>query len=129
VHGQPGVDDGVDEDDVAPVDLDVEVLQEADAVVVRLAVAGELDEVERVVDRDAARQVADERDARLQRPDEERLVPGVVPRELGADLADARGDLVRVEEDLADPFVSRRERRQDAFRSPKRAASRSKSRS
>jgi hypothetical protein len=128
VHRQAGVDDGVDEDDVAADDVGVQILQEPDRVRV-LAVVGQLDEVERVVDRDSAREVADERDAGLQRADEQRLVAGIVARELGADLADTRTDLLGVEEDLADPLVSSGQSRQDAFRSPKRAASRSKSRS
>lgn len=129
VHRQPGVDDRVAEHDVAPLDLGVQVLEEANPVARVLAVAGELDEVERVVDRERARQVADERDARLQRPDEERLAAGVVARELGAELADARADLVGVEEDLADALVQNVVDAQDAFARPKRAASRSKSRS
>jgi len=36
-------------------------------------------------------------------------------RQLGAELEDARRDLVGIEEDLPDPFV---ERAQDAFDSP-----------
>jgi hypothetical protein len=128
VHGQPGVDDGVAEDDVAARDLRVEVLQEADALA-GLAVARQLDEVEIVVDRDGPRQVADERDARLQRADEQWFAPAVVAGELAAELADAPADLVGVEEDLADAFVVVGQNRQDAFWSPNRAASRSKSRS
>jgi hypothetical protein len=128
VHRQPGVDDGVDEDDVPALDLRVEVLEEADPLVV-LAVARQLDEVERVEDRRPTRQVADERDARLQRADEQRLLAGIVARELGAELTDAGADLVGVEEDLPDSLVACRQGAQDAFSSPKRAARRSKSRS
>ena len=128
MHRQPGVDDGVDEEDVAALDLGVEVLEEADAVVV-LAVAGELDEVERVMDRDRAREVADERDAGLQRADEQRLARRVVPRDLRADLAHAGADLDGVEEHLTDAVVVCRGCAQDAFWSPNRAASRMKSRS
>jgi hypothetical protein len=128
VHGQAGVDDGVDEHDVAPVDLRVEVLEEPDPFVAA-AVPGELDEVEAVVDLNRARQVADERDAGLERADEQRLLTGVVAGDLGADLADASRDLRGVEEYLADALVVCRQAAQDAFRSPKRAASRSKSRS
>jgi hypothetical protein len=128
MHGQAGVDDGVDEEDVAARDLRVEILEEADSVVV-LAVAGQLDEVERVVDLDGAREVADERDARLEGTDEQRFATRVVAGDLGAELADASRDLVGVEEDLADALVSFRGDRQDAFARPKRRASRSKSRS
>jgi hypothetical protein len=81
-----------------------------------------------VVDRNRAREVADERDARFQRADEHRLAPVVVARDLGAELADAGADLVAVEEDLADSLVERADA-QDAFRNPYRVASRSKSRS
>ena len=103
---------------MAAVDLGVEVLQEPDLVVaagVGEPVAGELDEVEVVRDGDRARQVGDERDARLQRPDQERLAASEVARDLLAQLAYARVDLVGVEVDLADPFV---ESRQEAFFRP-----------
>ena len=128
VHREPGVDDRVDEEHVAALDFRVEILQEADAVVV-LAVSGELDEVERVVNRGRAREVADERDARLQRPHEQRLAARVLLRDLGTDLAHAGADLLRVEEHLADAVVVCRGPAQDAFWSPNRAASRMKSRS
>jgi len=90
-------------------------------------VAGELDEVERVVDRQRPGEVGDEGDARLQRADQQRLLAGVVARDLQAELGDARADLLGVEEDLSDAVVQ--EYGQDAFRSPYRAASLSKSRS
>jgi hypothetical protein len=77
------------------------------------------------VDRHSPREVDDERDARLQRADQQRLVAVVVARDLGSELADARGNLVGVEVDLADPGIER----QLARRSPYRAAMRSKSRS
>jgi hypothetical protein len=131
VHRQPGVDHLVDEDDVAAVDLVVEVLEEPDAVVtaVALPVTRQLDEVERVQDRERARQVADEGDRRLQRADEQRLEPVVVACDLRPDLADPRGELTGAEEDVADARVVDAGLAQDAFWSPKRAASRSKSRS
>jgi hypothetical protein len=128
VHRHPGVDHGVHQHDVPAGDLRVEVLQEADSLVV-LAVARELDEVEVVVDRDGPRQVADERQARLQRADEQRLPAGVVAGQLGAELADAAAELVRIEEDLADALVALDQRAQEAFCSPYRTARRSKSRS
>ena len=59
----------------------------------RAAVAGELDEVERVEDRDRAREVGDEDEARLQRRHEDRLAAGVVAGDLGAELPNARGKL------------------------------------
>ena len=113
---------------MAPVDLAVEVLEEPDPVA-SLAVAGELDEVECVVRVDAAGEVADEGDARLQRADEQRLAARVVAGQLGAELADAAANLVGVEVDLADALVELDQGAQEAFRSPYRAARRSKSRS
>jgi hypothetical protein len=133
VHRQPRVDHGVHEQDVPVRDLGVEVLQEPDALVA-FAVPGELQEVKRMQGVDGSRQVADEGDARFERPDQQRLPARVVLLDRGADLANPRPDLLRVEEDLADPVVgferrSRGQNAQDAFCSPNRAASRSKSRS
>jgi len=128
VHRHPGVDHGVQEDDVAALDLRVEVLEEANALFVD-PVAGELDEIEVVVDRDRARQVADERDARFQTTDEQRLPAGVVAGQLSAELPNARADLVSIEKDVADALVELDQCAQEAFRNPYRVASRSKSRS
>jgi hypothetical protein len=128
VHRHPGVDHGIDEHDRAAGDLRVEVLEKPDAVAA-FPVAGQLDEVERVVAAEPLREVADERDARLQRPDEERLVALVVAGELRGELADPPADLVGVEEDFADALVELDQWAQEAFRSPYRAARRSKSRS
>jgi hypothetical protein len=58
-----------------------------------------------VYDRQRARQVGEEDEARLQRPDEQRLAPVEVARDLGAELLDARRDLARGEVDLADARV------------------------
>jgi hypothetical protein len=55
VHRQARVDNLLDEHDVAPLDVGVEVLEEANLVVAAGlggSVARELDEVERVQDRD-----------------------------------------------------------------------------
>lgn len=117
MHRQAGVDDGVDEQDVTALDLGVQVLEEPDAVVA-LAVAGELDEVEMVVDPGCAGEVADERDARLERSDQERLAVAVVAGDLRADLTDPSVNLAGLEKDLADSLVELGQRAQDAFRSP-----------
>jgi hypothetical protein len=82
------------------------------------AVAGELDEVERVGDRQRPREVDDERDAGLQGADEERLAVGVVARDLGAELVDAGAELGSVQVDLADALVAWGTGGQLAFRSP-----------
>src|SRR5437588_858966 len=82
---QPGIDDLVDDEDVAAGDLHVEVLDEADPVVAahgRRAVSRELDEIEGVMNRHRAGEVDDERDAGLERPDEQRLAVAVVAGDL-----------------------------------------------
>jgi hypothetical protein len=117
VHRHTGVDHRVDEDHVAALDLRVEILQEPDALLV-YAVARELDEVEVVVDRDGARQVADERDARLQRADEQRFLSCVVAGQVRGELPDAGTDLVGIEEDLGDALVELDQLAQEAFRNP-----------
>jgi hypothetical protein len=117
VHRHPGVDHRVHEHDVSAGDVGVEVLQEANALLVD-AVARELDEVEVVVNRRRPRQVADERDARFERSDEERLLAGVVPTQLRAELPDACADLVGIEEDLGDALVELNQRAQEAFCNP-----------
>jgi hypothetical protein len=90
------------------VELLVEILQKAHLPVpagARAAVAGELDEVEMVEDRQRTRQVGRERDARLEQADEQRLQAVVVRGDLRAELADADGDLARVEVDVADARI------------------------
>jgi hypothetical protein len=81
------------------------------------------------MDRHGARQIADERHARFQRADKERLLARVVMRQFRAELPNARADLVRIEKDLADALVELDQCAQEAFRNPYRVASRSKSRS
>ena len=117
MHRQSGVDDGVDQHDVTALDLGIQILEEPNAVVV-LAVACELDEVEVVMDLGLPGQVADERDARLQGSDEQRLPALVVVGDLDSDFSDTSSNLVGVEKDLADSLVELGQRAQDAFRSP-----------
>jgi hypothetical protein len=109
-------------------DLGVQVLEEADArVAARVgirAVAGQLDEVDRVRDRQRARQVGEKDEAGLQRRDEQRLAPGVVACDLAAELGDPRRELLPRQVDLAD----RRGRRYDASSRRYRCAKRSRSR-
>src|SRR5712691_123908 len=105
---ESGVDDVLDDDHVTVEDVCVEVLEDADLLVtahLRAAVTGELDEVERVWDRDRPREIGDEDEARLQRADEDRLAAVVVARDLGAELVHARAELVSRQVDLADPRV------------------------
>jgi hypothetical protein len=64
-------------------------------------VAGELDEVDRVRDRDRAREVGQEDEARLQQRDEQQVAAGVLAGDLGAELADAVLQLLGREKDFA----------------------------
>jgi hypothetical protein len=108
VERQARVDHVLDDEHVAAGDLRVEVLEQADPRVAaggRAGVAGELDEVELVGDRQRAREVGDEDEARLQGGDEQRLPAGVVTGELGAELLDPRRDLLGREVGLSDGLV------------------------
>jgi hypothetical protein len=92
---------------VAVADLGVEVLEQPDATVPARVGAGrvgrELEEVEAVVDRQRAREVGEEDEARLERRDQQRLAVGVVARDLPAELADARLQLLAIEVDVPEP--------------------------
>jgi hypothetical protein len=126
VQRQSGVDDVLDEEDVAALDCDVEILQQPHASLPATAgacVAGEGDEVELVKDRGRAAQIGDEDDARLQRRDEDRLAALVVPRNVRAELVDAGFDLLCGEVDLPDP-VGYQLARSSLYRSARRAMSR-----
>jgi hypothetical protein len=93
---------------VPAVDAHAQVLEQAHLAARPAAVAvvrGEIDEVEVVDDRQRARQVGDEDERRLQRRDEDRLEAVVVGGNLGAELLDARLELLPREVDLADALV------------------------
>jgi hypothetical protein len=66
------------------------------------AVAGELDEIELVYERDRTRQVGDEKQRTFERRDEQQIETGVVGGDLGTQFADARLDLLGGEVGLAD---------------------------
>jgi hypothetical protein len=68
-------------------------------------VAGELDEVDRVRDRDRAGEIGQEDEARLQQRDEQQVAAGVLPGDVRAELADAGVQLLRREKDFADAVV------------------------
>ena len=109
VQRQAGVDDVLDEQDVAVADVEGQVLEEADP---RAAgVRRELDEVDRVRRADGARQIGEEDGARLQEPDEKQVRALVVARDLAAELRDARRDLRGGEKDVADARVVAQEAR------------------
>jgi hypothetical protein len=137
VERQASVDDVLHDQDVAALDRRIEVLQEADrgrAAGLVGRVAGQLDEVDMVQDRNRAGEVGEEDEARLQRRDEERLPALVVGGDLGAELGDPGCDLLGREVDLSDPVVTgdlwtcRPQVRQEASFSPYRCPRRSMSR-
>jgi hypothetical protein len=68
-------------------------------------VARKLDEVERMRDRDCAREVGQEDEARLQQRDEQQVAAGVVAGDVRAELADAGLQLLRREKYVADAGV------------------------
>jgi hypothetical protein len=94
VQRQSRVDHVLDDQDVAAGDLRVQILEQANpgmaAPVGACGVAGELDEVDSVVDPDRAGEVGDEDDARLERRYQQRLATLVVTRDLATELTDPR---------------------------------------
>jgi hypothetical protein len=87
-------------------------------------VAGQLEEVEAVGDPQRAREVGDEDEAGLQRCDEERLTPVVVPLDLAAELGDACLQLLAGEVDLAEARAAAYEASSSRYRSARRSMSR-----
>ena len=109
VQGQAGVDDVLDDEDVAADDRRVEVLQQPDGAGAPARVGGELEEVDAVRDRQGAGEVGEEDGARLERRDEQRLAARVGVGQLGAELGDAAPDLVAGQVDLPDRVAVGRE--------------------
>ena len=68
----------------------------------RSAVAGQLEEIELVRDLDGAREVGDEEERALERRDQDGVATLVLRRDLGAELRDARLDLLGREKRVAD---------------------------
>jgi hypothetical protein len=68
-------------------------------------VAGELDEVDRMGDRNRTREVGQEDEAGLQQRDEQQVAAGVLAGDLRAELADARLQLLGREKDIADAGI------------------------
>jgi hypothetical protein len=91
----------------------------------RVAVPGELDEVDLVKDRDRAREVGEEDEARLQERHEEEVAVCVVLGDLRAELTDAPLKLLGGEKGLADTGVFRfYEARSNRYRWASRSMSR-----
>jgi hypothetical protein len=74
---------------------------------VRAVVARQLDEVDLVRDRDRAREVGQEDEARLQEGDQEQLAALVVLGDLRAELGDTLSQLPGAEEDVPQSRVPR----------------------
>src|SRR5690242_3883808 len=97
-EGQAGVDQVLDEHDVATLDVDVEVLEDPYATGVR-GVSGDGEEVDRDVDvGDGAHKVREEDQRPLQHADEHDAV-GVIAGDLTGDPLDVRADGALVDED------------------------------
>ena len=102
---QAGVDDVLDQEDVAVLDARVQILDQPHrrrAAGLVGGVPGQLDEIDVVQEGQRARQVGQEDEGRLQRADEQRLLAGVVGGDLLAELRDAGRDLLGREVDLSD---------------------------
>jgi hypothetical protein len=95
---------------VAVDDRRVEVLEQLDRSRAAARVGRELEEVDRVRDRQGAGEVGQEDGARLERRDEQRLAARIGLGKLGAELRDPAADLVAGEVDIPDRVSGRRER-------------------
>ncbi len=93
VQREPCVDDVLDEENMPAFECRVGVLEEAHAAVLPIGVRGELDDIERVGDRERPREVGEEDDTRLERRDENRVEICIRPSDLRAELGHPLGDL------------------------------------
>jgi hypothetical protein len=108
VQREPGVDDVLDEEDVAIADVCVEVFEQPDPTnPAELApvVPRELHEVDPVHEGRRAGEIGQEDEAPLERADEERLAARVVLGDSTAELSDAHPDLLGGQVDLTDAVV------------------------
>ena len=88
-------------------------------------VAGELDEVDLVQERDGTRKVGEEDEAGLEQRDEQEVPLSVVLRDLGSQLANTRAQLGRAEKNLSDAgFRWFYEARSNRYRCASRSMSR-----
>ena len=98
----PGIDHVFDDQHMTLDDGGVEILEQPHSGPAPGARVGrELEEVDLMRDRQRAGEIGEEDDARLEGRDKERIPPLVRGRELFAELADAAGDLLAGEVDLA----------------------------
>src|SRR6266480_547924 len=101
---QAGVDDVLDHEHVAPLDVDVEILQDPDDSrgVGRCAVARDRHEVDLAGDRQLAHQVGHEEDGPLEDADQQQVAARVISGDLRAELGDPGAQRLFVDQDLAD---------------------------
>ena len=104
---EPAVDDVLDDDHVATAEVEVEVLDDPHdaARARRRAVRRHRHEVELDREVDRPREVAHEHERALEHADEQRRAPGVVGRDLLAELGDAAAQLVLADHDRTDVGV------------------------
>ncbi len=100
-HGEAGVEDVFDEDDVLAFDGVVDVLDELDGAGgdAGAAVGGDGDEVEGGVDLDGAGEIGEEDGGAFEHADEDDGLAGVVGGDVLAEGGDAIGDLLLGDED------------------------------
>src|SRR5215204_2317256 len=103
-EGQPRVDDVLDDEHVAPLDVHVEVLEDPDDArrLGRPRVAGDRHEVDLAGNGQVPHQVAHEEHRALEDADEQQVLPGVVVRDLFAELGDPTLERLFVDQRLAD---------------------------
>jgi hypothetical protein len=128
VERQARVDHVLDDQNVAARDLGVEVLQEPDAGmsagVGACGVAGELHEVEGMVDRQSPGEIGEEDDAGLERRNQQRLEPRVVAGDLPPELVDTRLQLLAPEVDVPQTRLGSYDASSSWYRSARRSMSR-----
>jgi len=108
VERQASVDHVLDDQHVPAFDRGVQVFQQSHPLVSAgdgAPVAGELDEIELVKQRDRAREVGDEEEGTLERRDEQEIEAGVVGGDVSTELGNARLDLLGREVGLPDADV------------------------
>ena len=104
LEGEAGVEDVLDDQDVAVLDVDVEVLDDADGAggLGAVAVAGHGHEVDGQIGVDGAHQVAHEHDGTAQDGDEDQVLTLVILGDLSAQALDHIRNVLLGEQDLLD---------------------------
>jgi hypothetical protein len=95
-HGEAGIDDVFDEEDITALDADGEVVDDLDLARALRArvVGGDLEGIEDRRQFEVADQVAEEDELTLEDADDDERLTGVVAADFGAEFGDAGGDLL-----------------------------------